>query len=315
LRVHRNRLALVCVALLLSAVLVRADEWRLSLGVAWRSFGDVQFEPFALRNWNPVPSPAPFGFQQFDNAVLGGYNVVAGQTLDADTAAFTGAAADLDPAGHWTPVLGLERRLWRRGRLELGLVADMQYAHLSAAGSATGDAADPGAFDAWYYRYQIYDPGSGLRIDPQPPLGGWPQGPFPGFSNLTSAVVKQRFELDALSLDFGATAAMWTGRVRWQVRGGVSANGFQTESSRVESARWRKPGSTEYESYRIEDDDRTETVRFGHFAALGVDGALTPSWSVGAMLRYDWVNGTAATDHASLDPDGHSFLLNVTYSF
>jgi len=278
--------------------------------MSWRQFDDVAFTSCELRNAGGDANTAPFGFQQFDNASLAGYTVSHGSLIDADTAAYGGGNAEADDSERFCPVLRLERTVTRVRGIDLGLTLGLQYCRLSIS-----DQAGAGDFDAHYYRYQVYDDGGTLRIDPQPPLGGWPQGPFDGFSNLTSARVSQRFAADIWVFDAGVTAAVERDRLRLLLGTGLSLNACQSTSSRAESATWIKPGTTEYEGYSSKDHDRSNDLLPGFYVAASAEFAITPAWSVAADLRYDWVDGHANTQHAGLDLDSASAALRVVRRF
>ena len=299
-----QRLLTALVTMFAMGVLCEDYGLHLQLGVAYRSFGDVQVESFKLRNFDSMDRPGgPLGIQGY--SVLPGLRDGSGVT--ADQVAFRGGDAATDNA--WAPVLELQKDLWRRGALSLRLTAGLAYYTVDADLNARGGAGASGQFAAHHFNYLVAE-----QTVLVPPIN---DAPLPGFSPGTSATFRlSRFEMDLLVLDIGLRAQYDIKRFYLAAGVGPAFYWAETKSEAVESGTWNAiPGTGDPGFYRQGHSESDSDTAIGLYVSLAAGVHLTQHVSVELECRLDEVSGTAGTSHASLDLSGQSGLLKVVYDF
>jgi opacity protein-like surface antigen len=300
------RSAFFTAILVLAGVAVRGGEspWRLQLGVAYRSFGDVELDGFKLRNYDSMYAEGgPFGIQNY--SVLPGLRDGSGVT--ADQVRYTGGSDSADDS--WAPVVGVRRELWRREALSLSLTASLAYYSTDAELSAAGSAGSPGHFRASHFNYLVAE-GSVLA----PPIN---DDPLPGFSPGTSAAVHlDRFSMDLLVLDAGLLGQYDVGRFYVTAGAGPAFYWADTESEVVESGRWNAiPGTGDPGSYTLSRSASDTDTAVGFYASVGVGFRVIDRVAVEAEYRWDEVSGTVGTSQAGLDLSGQTGMVKVVIGF
>jgi opacity protein-like surface antigen len=280
------------------------NAWRLQLGVSYRDFGDVELDSYRLRNYGSMAAEGgPFGIQGY--SVLPGLRDGSGVT--ADQVSFRGEGESADEA--WSPVVGVQRELWRRGSLSLSLTGSLAYYRTGGELGSRGSAASPGRFRASHFNYLV----AGEQVL-APPIN---DEPLPGFSPGTSAAVRlDEFRLDLLVLDVGLRGQYEWDRFYLTLGLGPAFYWADAESEVVESGAWNAiPGTGDPGSYRLARSDSDSDVAVGVYASLGAGVQLSERIAVEVEYRRDEVGGGVGTSQAELELSGQTGMVKVVIGF
>lgn len=295
-------------ALLMAGVALAAQSaetaWRVHLGLAYRDVGDIEVDGLRLRNYGSMfTEGGPFGIQNY--SVLPGLRDGSGVT--ADQVRFRGDSEGAD--GAWSPVLGVQRELWREGALSLSVTASLAFYGFEGETGARGTAGAPGRFRASHYNYLV-----GGETVLAPPIN---DSPLPGFSPGTSAAVRLReFRLDVWVVDVGLRGQYDLGRFYVMAGAGPALHWAQSESKVVESGSWNAiPGTGDPGSYRLSRSESDSDLALGVYGSLGAGFQVTDSLAVELEYRRDEVGSAVGTSQARLDLSGDTGILRLVFWF
>lgn len=306
--VRASGMVFVALTALSMAALAQQDGWQLKLGVSYRSFGDVDFSGFELRNFGIIdPADGNLGIQDYSNETFADIDEPA--VFGTDHARYPGGDSSVSSSDSWAPVLGVERVVGARNGWVFSVVANLQYFNVDVSGGASADSDDAGNFETFRYMHQAVPPPGGISPDPL-------AGPFDGLSDGTSVAVTADFEMDLFVLDLGVKAA-------YPFDHGLSIFGAVgptlsiclIDTERTESAEWNDFTNVRREYSNREKNDTT-AVRIGAYASIGASLRLGERLAVAAEARYDEVFGSdPGTSIAKIDLSGASGIVKLMLSF
>ena len=303
----------VAAAFVLCISVATARQWRLGLGVSYRSFDDVEFSGapasgggmdiarFLLRDGDLVPYTAgnlaavigslPSG--------TGAINVV--EDVGYSSSVFLGSDEEVD--GALGPVLTAEMMFLTQDELTLSVVANFMYFSADADGSQTLGID----MDAELNQYFV------VRGNMSPfPLGsGTPYGSFSGQGH-----VDYSFDMDMYELDLGVKVGYAPAQeFSLFLAGGPTLNLVDSESSVRQFANYSGPSGTGDVLFANTVSDGQSDVLFGLYASAG--GQYWFNEQIGVVIegRYDHVFDPAETDFAEMDLSGFSGMAKVLFRF
>mgnify|MGYP006286583417 CR=1 FL=1 len=300
----RSVLLMGLVAVLQVAVSAQGGNWRLQLGVSYRNFDDVDFESVEFRNWGAQTGGGPFGVQ---NATT-----TPASNVDLDYVRWDGTSEDIDDLGHWSPVLGVYKPLGESERFSLGIAAHMQYYCIESNVSTAGDMASPDTFTAIQYNHQARAgtilpvfPGALPNVPPVAPVGG----------TMTSFRMDADTEMHLLVFDCGLQASIPVAMTEITAGLGPTVSIADVDSEQKGQVTWSAQPGVDAGTQRIARSDSETDILFGGFASVGISVDVTENLQLAADYRYDFVDGHAGDDLASMDLDGSSGQVAIRFNF
>lgn len=319
--------ALVCAASLGTCATVVAQEqeqsssWRFSLGVNWRSFGDVHFDSLDLSPGAETyldGAVQAVGFDGNGNPILWNYSVddsleqvdvLSLNEITYSQGNFEGGDDDLSLG---TGVV-LSARSEKRILPGIGLVPVFSLATAGTDGSY-GAAAS--------VSYVGYDLGPGNFWNGAP--GG---GPDPNTLDMdfaehnimpvspagsTTATISFDTELELYTLACGLETVPFQWKdIALSLAAGPTLSIVDCEMERKYSA-VNSSGLTVASG--SDSDDKT-SFRAGAFLALEIAYSFTEKLALSGTLRYDWIPVDMETSFGSIDLSGASAQVGIVWSF
>jgi len=280
--------------------LTLADQqspWSVTCGAAWRSLGGVEINAVRFRNAGNVLQ-GPFGVQDYLELPV----LFDGSGVTVDNLYVKGKHADFEGQSAYAPFVALRRDLLVRDRLTLSLQGSFQFQALDASLSASK------RIRGTHYNYVVM----GGQVAPPPVSEG-----LAGFSpGLRSATVSADFEADLFILDVGIRAEMPLKAITLSVAAGPTLAIADMTTKVATSASWNPiPGADDSGAYRERAADSRWRTAFGIYGSVGITLSLSDRIALELAARYDWAGQELSSDHASLQLDGASARLSVTYRF
>ncbi len=281
---------------------VMGQDWELSIGPSYRTFGDIDFDSYEFNNPNHADyidadeSTSP-NLLTYDSA-NGPYILdVSNSEASVRNVTFTGDNADLDGAPGF--VLGANRKVAEGWTLDLSLTGVFADQDETFTGSTNVDvtsyALDPNNITPTAARWVA----KGISPTTTP-------AQIDTALNFDTTVNLYTVGLGVASEDvFGA----WTIRIG----AGPTLSLADYDMSRTETLSWASSGQNVYSS-QTEDDDGLE-VHAGGYANVGVEYNFSERMGLALNGRYDWIPSDMETDFGEVDLSGFSGQLRFTYKY
>jgi len=291
--------------------------WRLTLGVSYRDFDNVDFKAFELRNYGKDDTAGgnQLGIQAYDNAVLTGLNGPGVYFVWMDHVRYTGASEEGSPSSAWGPVIGVEKSMKGLDSIQLDFVANLQYHRAMAERRDDGFAASLGRFTAYSNQHLVGVTGAGVVTIATPPAAQ-------NNNVMNSAVqvtVENNFEMDLIVLDLGVKASLCTELpVKLYLAGGPTVALSSLETSQYQSADWRANLvrlTNDTGAYSYSRSDAQTRLILGLYGALGAEYQINERLGIAAEYRYDLTEDDPETSHAVIDLESGSGQVKLVYSF
>jgi hypothetical protein len=291
-----------------------ALDWQFSLGAAYRTFGDVDFNGVVFAGPLAQPDDVRGPYINGSNYMQGPIQVVrvvdvnnqiAGTNAVLDKASFAGGSEELDNSG--SVILEASGKLWERDSfsLRLNLSVTSLWSDLN-----TG-------FSPQVLSDSFSVPGGVAPIQPtnDPPL---PAG-SENLAGVAATTALADYDIEVYGAVFGAglSGAFKAGRFAFTLGAGPTLTIAHMDAHMDEVVNWsgtvfNNPNGSVYRKSRT---DRTTEVLIGAYAGIGVSCAITESIAAGLEYRYDWIPDQLSGDLADIDLSGHSGILKVTFGF
>lgn len=299
---RRVRRWLVSILSVVPLCALAESGWQLGVGASYRDFDDVELTALRLNNFgNTDATVAPLGLQGYTNANTGGFT----GALAVDHARYTGGDAEVDGSDQVGVALAAVQPLgvWEGIRLNLVVGAQLFQTELAAI-------AAPTDFETFSYNHVVV---AGVFSDPQALVP--PVPPNPGLQAGTTAWVRNDFDMNLVVLDLGLQAAYGGDRLSCYVAAGPSLSMADVETTQNHRATWNTFGLPNTGNYSAEETEDDLNLLVGGYVAVGAGIAINEQFGLAAEARYDLVHREAGTSQATLDLDGASGQIKLTYDF
>jgi hypothetical protein len=284
--------------MVLVPLLAAAGNWKLSIGVSYRDFDDVDFgkiRNLGIRNLRLLLEDGQA--TEFSNDLI--ENIQAGwvQIVDVDniSSGYRGSDESVDSSDSFAPVISAETPVWTSddGKLTLNFVTNLQWYNVDVG----GDSSYSATATATEHQYWVQN---GV-LAPRPSGDGTPYGDLS-----LSGKAHTSFEMDLYEIDLGLKLLFsLQEKLDCFVAGGPSLSIVDMDSSVSETIRWSAPGDSGTVAHERHSDSDTDLI-FGGYISAGAEYWFNEQFGISLEGRYDMAIDDAETGQASLDLDGFS---------
>ena len=312
--------AVATAGLVLGGMAFAAEGWKLSLGISYRSLGEIEYDGMAFSNRATggqyvTGTYAPAGgflsvLNYTDNGAPSTLQVnAAGTTATLHSVTFRKDTEDAD-AG-WGRELGASKALWQSDALTM----DLDLSLVGVWSETTSEYKLNGTSQVFNYTLgfpanptwlanQVGDASSNLGFAPAAPGAANPNG---------NVIGRLRYDcdVDVYTLGCGAGAEYNLSWFSVKLGLGPSVSLVDYDISAEQRVAYVN-GPQVYRSTAT--DDGTE-FKAGAYAGVSVRVPLTEAFSVELGGRYDWIPSEMDTDYAEIELTGFSGELKLVFSF
>ena len=316
---------ILATALVLATLVTHAEDWELSLGLKVRDFA-IDFSPVVLTNDTFAGKPGGGEYIAFrldlsdptsetweiaTNEPSDGVFIVGNPAkIQADHAMLNSESSSDDGTG---VVLTMSRLLTSLDNgVRIDLDCGLSYVRVDSGFTRTASQVSSAAFTIRSDLYTLDTPDGGLLTVPLD--GGLaivnPDNPETSdvLNTVNDITAQANVDATMIWLDIGLRAALDLDRVRFELAAGPTINYAEVESDFSHTSTLDETVITGHM------DDSDEELFVGLYGAAGVALRLTDQVDLGVRARYDW-GSDIGTHLATIDVDGESYELRVTYRF
>lgn len=296
------------------------NGWRASMGISYRSFGDMELKPFELtpgqdRFINGSVTDMGAGMYRYDvvDSVRQVDNINR-DLIEYQTASMTKNNAEIKEA--LGMILEFSREMRRTETVSWHLNLSLATAFVddvSTIGAQTSAFRFDIAPEQWPDAPGMPGGGPDPAVTSQTFFNVYNKAVIPTPTSEVNARVSYDFDCSMYTLGAGISAEKDIGDFRCNLGTGPTLSFVSSDITRRAHASWADNGATFFDSGNESTTDRA--VHPGMYAEAGIAWQVNHSLSLAFSGRYDWIPENLDTAFADFELSGCTGAILLSYSF